>query len=418
MPTKYWLGTADAVAQVDTVQVTADDAATTYMITIGGVDVSVSGTGTGVNDTASALSAALNASSHPYFAAVTWSAATDTVTGTADTAGVPFVASSSVSGGTGTIGAVTNSTPNAGPNVWGTATNWSDGSAPGDGDTVIIADSSVNICWGLAQDDVELGKLDIRKTYTGKIGLDYTRFATSANGATYSSTPKREYREDYLTIDSALVEIGEHVGPGTPAGSGRIKLDLGSYAAAVTVHGTASISSETGRYAVRLLCDNAATTLDVRYAPAGVAVANEIPGETSTIGSVRVTDTSATSRVVLGDGVTITTWEQWGGTNVLAAAATVTTVSVYGGDLVVEGDDYTITTLNVYAGTVRDNHDAAGTAITTANIYGGTLDGAQSTTARTWATVNHYAGALLRRNSGITITTWSPTSAVVSIACS
>ena len=151
MATTYWLGTATAVAQVDTVQITADDAATTYILTVGGKTITTAGSGTGVNDTATALKDAWNASTVAYFTGVTATSSTDTVTLTADTAGVPFTAASSVTGGTGTIGSVTSSTANAGPNAWDTAENWSGGSVPTGSDDVIIADTSTNICWGLAQ---------------------------------------------------------------------------------------------------------------------------------------------------------------------------------------------------------------------------------------------------------------------------
>ena len=80
MAETYFTGGGVAVAQVDTVQITADDAATTYTITIGGVAISVAGSGTGVNNTATALQVALDASEHPYFDTITWSVATEPTT--------------------------------------------------------------------------------------------------------------------------------------------------------------------------------------------------------------------------------------------------------------------------------------------------------------------------------------------------
>jgi hypothetical protein len=98
MATKYWLGTATAVAQVDTVQITAYDVTTTYTLTVGGVDVETLGV-TDATGTATALAAAWNTSTHAYFTGVTASSTTDTVTLTADVAGVEFTAASSVTGG-------------------------------------------------------------------------------------------------------------------------------------------------------------------------------------------------------------------------------------------------------------------------------------------------------------------------------
>ena len=108
--TLYWIGGADAVSQVATTQITAFDAATTYKVTIGGITVSVAGD-TDADTTAAALKAALSGSDHPYFTAITWTVATDTITGTAATAGVPFVFSTSATGGTGTISAYSEDTP-------------------------------------------------------------------------------------------------------------------------------------------------------------------------------------------------------------------------------------------------------------------------------------------------------------------
>lgn len=405
MATVYWLGTADSVAQVSTVQITANDTNTTYTLTVGGQTVSTAGNAGGASSTATDLAAAWNAATGAYFTGVTASANSDTVTLTADTAGVPFVATSSKTGGTGTIGSVTESTASAGPNDWSTADNWSGGAVPSASDDVIIADTNTNICWGLAQGTVALSSLKVLKTYTGKIGLDYTKFATSADGDTTVSTDF-EYRTTHLTIEASTVDLGQHIGQGSPAGSGRICLDLDSgTAATVTIHSTAQNPSETGRGAVRLLANNASTDVFVRSAPGGVRIAKEKPDETTTIRKVSVSDPGTGSKVVLGDGVTITTWTQRGGSNTIQAAATVTTVTVDGGVLDLEGD-YTVTTLNANGGTVNANHiKSGGNAITTLNIDGGTVETRGNGQSRTFATVNLTQGTLSANPSDLTITT-------------
>jgi hypothetical protein len=165
MGTVYFTGKAAAVAQVGTVQITGMDgtpANTTYILTVGGQTVSAVGD-TDADTTAAALAAAWNASTHVYFTGITASATTDTITLTADTAGVPFVAVSSVSGGTGTIGAYSATTASAGPNDWSTAANWSGGAVPVNDDDVILNASGVNICWGLDQSAVELDSLTLEK---------------------------------------------------------------------------------------------------------------------------------------------------------------------------------------------------------------------------------------------------------------
>jgi hypothetical protein len=421
MATIYWKGDADAVPQVTTIQITADDAATTYRVTIGGVDVEVVGSGTGVNDTATALQAALADTAtlppaggdHPYFEAITWTVATDTVTGTAATAGVPFVVTTSVTGGTGTIGAPSTTTASSGPNDWSTADNWSGGSVPGAADEVIFEDNGVNVCWGLDQSAAgTLTSLTVDKSYTGKIGLNYRAFATSSDGDT-TDTTKLEYRDVYLNFRCSNVSLGPVTGTGSPAGSQRIMLDLGSVASTVEVFGTASKSAEVGRNAVRLLASSASTTLDVRDAPGGVGVAAEVPGETSTISSATCVDPSTGTKVEIGEGTTITTFTQTGGTNLLRAAATVTTVTVEAGTLTIEADQ-TVTTLEARGGTVfANNVPSAGNAITTLNMDGGTVDATRSAVARTWATVNlNEAGSSLTFDPDVlTITTLNePTS--------
>lgn len=395
MATIYWEGKADAVAQVESGSIDSVDGTpsnNTFTVTIGGDTVSVTGD-TDAATTAAALVVALNASTHPYFAAITWTNPSGgTVTGTADTAGVPFTAALSVSGaGTGSVTDFSTSTASSGPNDWSTAANWSGGAVPVAADDVVI-DGSVNICWGLAQSAVDLDTLVIRQTYTGKIGLRYDAFATSADGDTVSPS-KPEYRAHYLDIESDEVDIGFHAGPGTPTGSGRIKLDLGVHASTVTIHNTARTPNETGGYAVNLLAASASTKVYVRAAPGGVGIAMNEPHETTTVSLVSISDPSTDTVVATGEGVTVTTWEQAGGENALQAGATVTTATVDGGTLDVDGA-FTITTLNVNGGTVYANNvPAAGAALGTSNVNGGALVGTRSTEARTWTTVNLYAGS-------------------------
>ena len=45
MAVRSWLGRATAVAQVTTVAITGNDAATTYKLTVGGLVISVTGAG-------------------------------------------------------------------------------------------------------------------------------------------------------------------------------------------------------------------------------------------------------------------------------------------------------------------------------------------------------------------------------------
>jgi len=408
MATTYFIGRATAVAQVGTVQITGMDgtpANTTYILTVGSQTVSVVGD-TDEDTTAAALGAAWNASTHVYFTGVTASVTTDTITFTADTAGVPFVIVASVSGGTGTIGAYSATTASAGPNDWSTAGNWSGAAVPVNDDDVILRDSSVNICWGLDQSAVELDSLTRDKTHTGLIGLDYMVFATSADGATTSSLDV-EYRATALEIDTPILNIRRHTGPGTVAGSGRFNLNLGTVACEAVIEDTATQSTDSGRPAVQLEIAQANTNVYIESAPGGVGIATEKPGTTSTVGKVSVSATSVATRVLIGEGATITTYEQSGGSNTLQAAATVTAATVNGGKLLIDGA-FLITTLEVNAGTVVPNNvPAAGAAVTNFNHNGGKVDGSQSSVARTWTTyqLGTDNAVLVADDDVVTITT-------------
>lgn len=402
MATKYWLGIADAVAQVATVQITGYDAATTYTITIGGVEVSVPGT-TDADGTAAALEAACDVSAHPYFAAITWDVTTDTITMTAATAGVPFVATSSVNGGTGTIGSVTESTASAGPCDWSTAENWSDGSIPGTDDTVIFADNSVNCCYGIDNNSLAIDDLFIEQTYTGKIGLPRRAFTTSADGET-TDTTKNEYREDFLRVDVDSIEVGKFTGIGTAPGSQRLKIDNTNSGASTTkVFATANAGAETSLPPLRLKYNSNTDDVFIRGGNVGIGV--DEPAESVTMGDLYINGSN--TKVFLGTGVSVVTVVQNDGRSLIQSTATVTSIDLIDGNMTLEGT-FTVTTLNVEGGTLYPNHDSGGNAITTLNINGGLVDGTRTSELRTWATVNIAIGASLRVNSDlVTMTTFN-----------
>jgi len=399
MATKYWLGTATAVAQVDTGSIDSVDgtpANNTFTVTIGGVAISAIGD-TDVATTATNLRASLNGSTHPYFSGITWSGTTGDIIGTADTAGVSFVAALTETGaGTGTVTDFAATTASAGPCDWSTATNWSDGSIPGTSDTIIFSDNSVNVCFGLDQNALAINDLQIAKTYTGKIGLDRNSFLTSVDGETVD-TSKPEYRQDYLRIDVDDIEIGKHVGTGTAIGSQRLKIDNTSTGASDTVvFGTANTGAETNLPPVRLLYNS--TTADIFIRSGSVGIANDGPSETAIIGDLYLNGTA--SKVFCGDGCQIQTVAQTNGQGLIQSTTTITSIDLIEGVLTTEGD-FTATTINVEGGTLIPNHDATGVAITTLNINGGTVDATRTSELRTWTTVNLSVGGSIKVNSDI-----------------
>lgn len=405
MAISFWIGNAPAVAQIsngsiDTVDGTPAD--NVFTVTIG--DQAISATGdTDVATTAAALVASLQASVHPYFAAATWTnPSAGNITGTADTAGVPFEATLSVSGvGSGTITDFADTTANAGPHDYATPANHSIGTVPASSDTIIFSDNGVDVLWGLDQGAKTGVALFVDQSYSGKMGLPYNVFTTSENGETTDATVE-EYRKTYLDIDWSRCEIGRQVGIAVQQGATRLKLENQRGSASTTIiHNTASTSAETGLPVVRMLFGDANAAIIIKAAPGGFGIAME-PDETATVGTATVTATGAGTAVHLGAGVTITTFEQISGNNTLDTAATVTTIRVRGGVLETLGDD-AVTTGDVHGGTWRANH--TGTT-TTFNLYGGELDGLGSAESRTWTTVNHLSeSAVLRYDSNhVTIT--------------
>jgi hypothetical protein len=367
MATHIWQGDMAAVAQIDTVQITAYDAATTYILTVGGKTVSVVGD-TDVNTTATNLAAAWNASTQAEFAEVTATVATDTVTLTADTAGKPFTASSSVSGGAGTIGAVTSSTANAGPNLW-IAGNFDTGTLPANTDTVIFENSAIDCLYLLDQNTVTLTLLVIKASYTGKIGLPRT-----------NSSGYVEYRDTALKISATTIKIGEGVG----SGSSRLKLNVGSVQTALNIYSSPSTRAETGIPCVLFTGTHASNTITVEDGDLGAAF---FGGETATVATLNV----ASGKIVCGSGTTgPTTANIDGGT--VSLESNITTVNQTAGTVHLKGSA-TVGTWNLDGGTCY--YRSSGT-LTTVNVRsGGVLDFREDQQARTVINCNAYEGYVI-----------------------
>lgn len=393
MATIRWEGQSQAVAQVDTGSVDTFDAATTYSVTINGVVVSVTGD-TDVPTTATNLVAALTAETHPYFSTITWAnPSSGTITATANVAGFPFSATLSAAGGTGTVTNFSNTTANAGPLVWDDPDNWVGGALPGASDDVVVENFGGDIWFGLDGITAALGVVEFLKTFTGKVGLNSIAFATDVSS---EDTSAPEYRTDYLEISADEIHVGQQTGPGTPSGTQRAKIDNTKAGSSVfTCHATAPSSSELGFPAIRYKANNAGADVIVLSAQGGIGIGKEFESETALIGDIDMRSTAAADKVFVGDGVTFSNFIQAGGTNIISAAATVTSVRATGGALTTTGD-FTITTLTNDGAEIFANHKkTAGNAITTANNNSGTLDGTGSGESRTWSTVVQSAAATL-----------------------
>ncbi len=369
-----WRGDAPAIAQTSAFTITGDDATTTYKVTCGGETVSVLGTGSGVNATATALAAALVASTIAQFLDITWTVSTATITGTATIPGVPFTITKSVSGGSGTIGSITT-VAGQGPNDANIAANYSTGALPTTGDTLYLTASSSSLLWNLSSlSAVTLAARYIDSTFTGSIGLPSVNVPPP--GSTNGAGGYYEYRPTYLVLPATLDSIGQGVG----AGSNFLQLDYSSVQTAVTVYGTATPQTQ-GTFALRLKGSNASNTLSVLKGVVGIGVE---PADTTTqftvVEQTYVNQPSIDTNITVGVGVTLTTVNTYGGvfTNL---GASVTTHNVGAGATVNVGGAAACTTLGNQGGTV--NWNSTGTITIYRDNAVGTLNLAQNAGALT-----------------------------------
>lgn len=448
MATQIWRPKALAVAEVVTVTVGGTLSSETFQLKLGGVVIAEhTDTDTVIATTVAALVAAWNASTHPWATAVTAVDASPNITLTADTAGVPFGAhlnrttggqtfetgvygyyeiGLNTPGGSATLTQV-ETTANRGPNCANVGENWSTDNILADGDDVRIENNGIDIKWGLNMtlevntgDEIVLNSLHAQRSYIGKIGLDSATF----DGLTTAP----EYRETYwgIRVDAANgdVRIGEQVGPGISAGSRRIMLDLKGDGANIIAFGSHSQAFDSGRPAVRILCDgvDGDSEVVVYGAEGGFGIAMDKSGETSRLAQFSIECPSTKHKVFTSsgfgtkDGNSIVQMTGGycklrhvpttdGATNLLAK------VSASGGELWIDGDTE-ITLLENSGALLYPNNYSSFTgnkAIGTFDGFAGTTDTTKSTKSRTWDVVNHYEKThkLLGKGTVVTMTTFN-----------
>jgi hypothetical protein len=393
MAINRFLGTATAVAQVDTDTPASVGIGDVFTLTTTGFDGSSNVINyTAVDTSATTVSGALitlwNDSLDSLQTGITASG-TATVILTADVAGTAFQVASSASGGSATfVPAAT--TANGGPNDWQDVNNWSLGTVPGEdtGDNsedVYIEDSTVDILYGLNNTGATyyLQSLHVSRTYTGFIGHDG---ATGLVGA-------------YLQVECAKLFVGELFSTGTAAGSGRIKIDTGATQPCdVIVYFTAN-PTDANKTAFRYLAANGSSDIkEIRVGSVGIAAQT---GETATIGDVLVsfeTSVGTDAKVEIGAGVTMNDLDCVGGETQLKCEANI--VDCKGGTLTTSGTG-DIATLNIDGGEARP---ASNGTITTCNLESGTADFTISAEARTVTTLNQNGGNLKYDSAFLTIT--------------
>lgn len=268
---------------------------------------------------------------------------------------------------------------------WNATANWSGATVPVTGDTVYILSGSQNIALNLNQSTVTLANLVIGMGFTGTIGT------ASA----------------YLQISATACSIGVPAQVGSPAGSGRIKIDFGSNQTAVTVYNTSNSQSDVNLEPVRLIGSHASNTLTNLAGTTGIGTT--VATETATFLTTNIDG----GRVNFGFGVTWTTvnvsaqatfFSQSGGGTTLTTAPNAT--ATVNGSAVV-------TTVNA-GGTTYLNQRSGSNVATTINLYTtGTIDFTGNPATGVIGTLNHYKGGTWNNSPAVpnhcTATTWTRT---------
>ena len=290
--------------------------------------------------------------------------------GAQDVSAITGGATNLTSTGTQTFVTTADTSP-TGPNWFSEIENWTENALPVDGDTIVFEESSVDCLYGISQSSITPAAIDIRSSYTGKIGL------TPHTGLYY------EYRDTYLALGDSgdAQKITITIGNGYGSSSGRIKLDTGDAETELLVLNTGTAESDMP--AVLWKGTHASNIARVYKGSFGAAV---YAGETATIAELEVgylIDQEDDSEVVLGDGVTLVDVEKTGGSLLIGgvSGSAVTTFEQLAGETIVNGSDG-IDALDLDGGTLYYN--STGTIGGAPKVIGdGVLDFSRDMRAKT-----------------------------------
>ncbi len=416
MATMRFVGAAAVVAQVHTITVGGTiESSDIFHIDITGWDgvqerITFVATATTIANVIAGLVAAWNASTSSACTPITASDASPDIVLTADVAGVGFqaaVTSTTEAGGgasdSQTISAPVVTTKNEGPKDISSVDNWtSDGGVataiPVDGDDVFIEGDFI-ILYGFDQVLVQLDSLNI-------------------TGVQIGTNPIEGWQPQYLNIQSDVLKIGYQYGPSAITQQVPVQLDMDDDVCVMEVYNT---GTNAGDPAVRLKCNNAATTLAVYKG--SVSVANE-EGETSVLASIISSFTANKTTdvdIFIGRLVTLANLTLNGG-EVTCRAETTSgdgkmidgTLTLNNGELRTEGLG-TMDAMIVNGGTAKIN--STGT-ITSLICNAGTTDmtGKAGTPTLTVSAVQLNDGATLKHDPVHTIfTAWTEPSGPVTL---
>jgi hypothetical protein len=355
--TRTWqggIGGGSAVAQVTTITVGGTLAGETFIISCQGVAIATFvDVSHAVNDAATGLRAAWNASTNPLATGITAAGSGADVTLTADTAGTPFAVTVNSPGASATFVKV-ETTANVGANYLTTAENFLTGVAPVSTDSLVFPAMAAATLYNVSGQDfsavllvatgIEAGCAIVFGSRTTPLHLDTDTLVFEGTG------------QAFLQIDNST-EIDLY-----GAGSPTFSWDFGL-----------------------MLTGAGNTLLDID--PGSGKVIGLAPGVGQTLAATTIQISSGT--VVIGSGVTATTIGVANGT--VQAFVGCTTLSVKNGTFTQQAG--TGATVNLYGGNLLWNST---TAPTTFNQYGGTLDFTGDQQAKNWSSVafNGYGGTV------------------------
>lgn len=381
MATKIWRGDAPAVKQVDHFTPGSVAAGRTFTVTMNGKAVSYTTSAGTVGDVCAGLQAALASAGIGEFADVTWSEDGSKVIGTAATAGRPFTATGSASGGS-TLSR-TAVTASAGPHHWDTDDNWSPLGIPGGGDDAVVT-NDVDILYGLDQSAAgTLASITWAQHATTRLGLP------ERSGLGYA-----EYRDTHLKINVSAVNVGIGAHPELGLGTGRFKINCLATQTVVTVLNLASATEVNSMGAMSFIGTHSGNVVNAFAGRIAVGLHGA-----ATVSLLRVGSASGTPgnvQVYVDGKTTLATAAVRDG--LLITAAPVTTLVQTGGEWHHVATSGTIATASVWNGNARY---LSGQTITTLHVgRSGTFDCSRVTRARTVTNGNVYAGGAIHDPQG------------------
>jgi hypothetical protein len=223
MAIKYHTGQAPDVAQVSTVTFSAISIGETYSITINSKTVSFVATDTLQATACTALMNAWNSSAEPEHQEFVASGGVTSVILTARATGTITTITADATGAP--TATVTATTAASGPNIaFGIAANWSGGTNPAAGDSLVF-NGTHDILYGMTSAD-DYDSITV-PAGSGAIGLP----ATNVNGYP-------EFRTRYLTPDTTGTPMILNIGEGIGTQPARVQIDCNTRETYMSVYGS------------------------------------------------------------------------------------------------------------------------------------------------------------------------------------